>query len=102
MRQIILNNPEDDSKDDIFRLFLQRGKLRWLRLVYPFDDSVTELPDDKALDWQTDCAIELYNLDGNEGLKSYSENGLRESYTKAGLSEDLVNELPPPHGGVPS
>ena len=57
--------------------------------------------DDRARNWQTRCAIELYNLGGVSNLKSYSENGLSESYDKAGLSKDLLAALPPAHGGVP-
>ena len=41
---------------------------------------------------QTKCAIELYNGIGKENVTSYSENGLSESYEKAGISKDLLNE----------
>lgn len=100
MRVEILENSEDDSKDEVFKIKLKRAKQRYLRLVYPFNRGITELPDDRAIDWQTKCAIELYNLAGDENLKSYSENGLSESYARAGISQDLLNELPPPVAGV--
>ena len=101
MRLEILKSSLDTSQDELFKLKLKRAKFRYLRLVYPFNKKRTELPDDEAKEWQTKCAIELYNLDGNENLMSYSENGLSESYGSAGLSQNLLNELPPPHGGVP-
>ena len=100
MRIEILKDSSDISKDEVFRIKLKRAKQRYLRLVYPFNKEMTELLDDRAIDWQTKCAIELYNLAGDENLTSYSENGLSESYAKAGISQDLLNELPPPQAGV--
>lgn len=100
MRIEILEDSSDESKDEVFKIKLKRAKQRYLRLVYPFDKEITELPDERAKDWQTKCAIELYNLAGDENLMSYSENGLSESYARAGISQDLLNELPPPQAGV--
>lgn len=101
MRIEILEDSSDESKDEVFKIKLKRAKFRYLRLVYPFRyRTMTELPDDCARDWQTKCAIELYNLKGDENLTSYSENGLSETYARAGISQDLLNELPPPEAGV--
>ncbi len=101
MRQVILGDKSNSSEDETFKVMLKKAKNRYLNLVYPFDRDITELPDDRAREWQTNCAIELYNLDGDENLTSYSENGLSESYGKAGLSEGLLSELPPAKAGVP-
>ena len=96
-----LKNIDDDNLDETFKTKLRRAKNRYLSLVYPYDRDITELPDDRAKDWQTQCAIELYKL-GDEGdYISYSENGLSYSKAKAGLSQDLLNELPPAKAGVP-
>lgn len=100
MRLEILESSSDISKDEFFKIKLKHAKNRYLSLVFPFNRKITELPDDRAIDWQTKCAIELYNLGGDENLISCSENGLSESYAKAGLSQDLLNELPPPQAGV--
>lgn len=103
MRIEILEDSSDTSKDEVFKIKLKRAKFRYLRLVYPYRyRTMEELPDDCAKDWQTKCAIELYNLAGDENLTSYSENGLSETYARAGISQDLLNELPPPEVGVPS
>lgn len=101
MRIEILGDSSNDSKDETFKRMLKKAKNRYLNLVYPFDRTITELPDDRAREWQTNCAIELYKLDGDENLTSYSENGLNETYGKAGLSEGLLSELPPAKAGVP-
>lgn len=100
MRLEILNDSEDDSLDDIFKIKLEDAKYEYLRLVYPFNPEIEELPNDRARNWQTKCAIELYNGIGQENVTSYSENGLSESYEKAGLSKDLLNELPPAKAGA--
>lgn len=101
MRRKILENSSDTSKDETFKDCLESAKNRYLNLVYPYNREITELPDDRARNWQTDCAIELYKLDGDENLTSYSENGLSETYAKAGLSEGLLSQLPPAKAGVP-
>lgn len=101
MRLEILENIDDESRDDIFKIKLEDAKYEYLRLVYPFDPEMEELPNDRAKNWQTKCAIELYNLMGDENVLSYSENGLSETYGRAGISQDLLNELPPAKAGVP-
>lgn len=101
MRLEILEDITDNSKDDIFRVKLEDAKFEYLRLVYPFNQEIEELPNDRAKNWQTKCAIELYNNIGNENVIQYSENGLSETYAKAGISQDLLNELPPAKAGVP-
>lgn len=100
MRLEILEDDTNTSKDDIFKLKLKRAKQRYLSLVYPFNKEITELPNDRAIEWQTACAIELYNMQGDENVIAYSENGLSETRAKAGLSQDLLNELPPPKAGA--
>lgn len=101
MRLEILENAEDTSKDDIFKIKLEDAKFEYLRLVYPYNPEIEELPNDRAKNWQTKCAIELYNNIGNENVIQYSENGLSETYGKTGISQDLLNELPPAKAGVP-
>ena len=101
MRLEILDNADDDSKDEIFKIKLEDAKHEYLRLVYPFNPEIEDLPNDRVKNWQTKCAIELYNLMGDENVTSYSENGLSETYGKAGISQDLLSELPPAKAGVP-
>lgn len=101
MRLEILNSADDESLDKVFKIKLDNAKYEYLRLVYPYNPEIEELPNDRAKNWQTKCAIEMYNLIGNENIVSYSENGLSESYAKAGISQDLLNELPPAKAGVP-
>ena len=102
MRLKILENIEDNNKDEIFKINLKDAKYTYLRLVYPYHPEIEELPNDRARDWQTRCAIEIYNLDGDFHITSYAENGLQEVYSTSGLSRELLSELPPSHAGVPT
>lgn len=101
MRLEILEDSTDNRYDDIFKMKLEDAKYEYLRLVYPYNPEITELPNDRAKNWQTKCAIELYRIMGEEGIIQYSENGLTIIKSKSGLSKDLLNELPPSKAGVP-
>ena len=101
MRLELLDDIDEDEYDEIFKIKLEDAKYEYLRLVYPFDKEIKELPDDRAKNWQVKCAIELYRIMGEEGIIQYSENGLTYIKSKAGLSKDLLNELPPAKAGVP-
>ena len=47
----------------------------------------------KYENWQLRCCIELYNQIGNQGIKSYSENGLSWTRDSAYITDDLKNEI---------
>lgn len=101
MRLAILNDIDDTSQDDIFRIYLKDAKYEYLRLVYPYNPEIEELPNDRAKSWQTKCAIELYKINEDGSYSQYSENGLQWTKSRPGLSIDLLNELPPSKAGVP-
>jgi len=101
MRLEILNDATDNSEDDIFKIKLQDAKYEYLRLVYPYNPEIEELPNEKAKNWQTNCAIELYNIMKDGAYTQYSENGLQWTKSRGGISQDLLNDLPPAKAGVP-
>ncbi len=103
MRLEILGNKSDTSKDEIFELRLEDAQEIYLTNVYPFNHTINTMPSERSQNWQVRCAIELYTLteDGTMNAIQYSENGLSIMYAKAGLSKDLLSELPPPRAGVP-
>ncbi len=101
MRLEILGDAENPELDEIFQVKLQDAKYEYLRLVYPYNPEIEELPNDRAKSWQTKCAIEMYNLMEDGAYTQYSENGLQWTRSRAGLSADLLNELPPSKAGVP-
>ena len=60
MRLQILEDADNDSKDEIFTLMLKRAKYIALGTLYPFNFEINELPQRIKEDWQVRCAIELY------------------------------------------
>lgn len=101
MRLEILEDVNDTTQDEVFKLKLKQAKYIALETLYPFDKEITELPERVANDWQIRCAIELYNTIGYEGFTAYSENGL--SFAKSGngiVSKELMEKLVP-KAGVP-
>lgn len=101
MRREILGNKKNPELDDTFKDRLKDAKNVFLNKVYPFDKDKNEIPA-RYTDWQTRCAIELHYLVEDGNYTSYAENGLSWSKDGAGISKDLLNELPPPQAGVPS
>lgn len=99
MRIQILGNKSDESKDEIFQIKLNEAKDIIFHRVYPFNKTITAVPD-SLRGWQTRCAIELYNRLTSGVVSSYSENGISYSYKTDGISESLLLELPPAQIGV--
>lgn len=102
MRIEILNDVNDKSQDNIFKIKLKQAKYIALDTLYPLNKEIIELPKRIMEDWQVRCAIELYNLiDPDSRFLSYSENGLSYTKSKELVSQDLINELSPPKADVP-
>lgn len=77
----------------VLKRLLEDSKYIALSLRYPYlDYSAMELPK-KYLNWQLRCCTEIYNNIGNEGIKSYSENGLSWSRDSGFISYELRNEI---------
>lgn len=103
MRLEILNDINDESKDDIFKMKLLDAKIIALNTLFPFHDTKVDIDENnvRLRDWQVRCAIELYNKIGNENISSYSENGLSVTFLEGVISSSLLKELVP-KVGVPS
>ena len=92
--------PFDESIFDsmtTYQLFIERlledSKFIALSLRYPYKDySNMELPA-KYKNWQLRCCEELYNQIGNQGIKSYSENGLSWTRDSGYISNELRGEI---------
>lgn len=89
---------------DVYEKVIERlyddSKYIALSLKYPYKDfSNMELPK-KYNNWQLRCCEEIYKNIGNEGIKSYSENGLAWTRDSGNLSTGLVNEIEPVVGYI--
>lgn len=54
--------------------------------------------EDRYLDLQYRCAIDLYNRTGAEGQTSHSENGISRVWGAEWISQELLNEVTPKVG----
>lgn len=97
----ILKDVSDSSKDDIFKIMLDNAESIALNTLYPYNQEIDHLPYNKRLkNWQTRCAIELYNKVGSTNIQSYTENGLTVSYFSGLISNALMRELVPKAGVI--
>jgi hypothetical protein len=83
MRLEVFGNKTDTTKDDLLNLKLKEAKDLFILIKYPFVNPKPTEVSTEYLSWVTMCAKELYNKYGNEGMSSYSENGLSISYDQA-------------------
>lgn len=103
MRLEILGDAADKSKDDIFKLKLDDAEIVALNTLFPYDlskDTIDAENNKRLANWQTRCAIELYNKMDSTNVQSYSENGLSVTYLTGLISSELLNELVP-KAGIP-
>lgn len=104
MRLEVLGDVADDTKDEVFKLKLDDAEIVALNTLYPYDLTKTTIDaknNKRLANWQTRCAIELYNKMDSTNVQSYSENGLSVTYLTGLISSDLLRELFPPKAGIP-
>lgn len=87
----------DASEEDI-EILLDIAKSVIINKRFPFGDGSEELePRYRSL--QIRIALEIDSKSGAEGQLSHSENGVSRTYSSAGVSPELLNEITP-KGGV--
>lgn len=78
---------------NVLERLLEDSKYVGLSLRFPYQDfSDKELPK-KYANWQLRCCQEIYQNIGNEGIKTYSENGLSWARDSGYISYELRNEI---------
>lgn len=88
-----------ESDDNLVLAFLTLAGNKICRRAFPFDHSITEVPEQyKHL--QIEGAIYLLNRRGAEGQTSHSENGISRVYESADLPATLLSEIIPYCGVV--
>lgn len=103
MRLEILGDVTDNTEDEVFKLKLYDAEIVALNTLYPYDLTKTTIDTEnnkRLANWQTRCAIELYNKMESTNVQSYSENGLSVTYLTGLISSELLNELVP-KAGIP-
>ena len=83
----------DEDINDIYDIALGD----YLNIVFPFDKSVHEIPDDRKRDyyWIRVRMIDIVERSGVSSAKAYSENGLSISFTSAYITQELKSQLVP-------
>jgi len=105
-QRIVYDNRRFDSVEAYttqLTTLLDDAKHLCLSLLYPFLDDDTDIDElelpKKYYNWQIRASVEIFKWQDNQGIASYSENGL--SYTKLQdgvLSVELMNEVIPKVG----
>ncbi len=91
-------NTDENWSDDVLISYLNIAARKIINRAYPYDDTVTEVPDRYA-HLQCEIANYLLNRRGSEGQTSHSENGISRSYESADIPESMLSEVIP-HVGV--
>ena len=92
--KILLGKQGDDSEDDLLLMLLTLSGQKILDRVYPYDDSIKEVPSRYATK-QVEIAVYLYNKRGAEGQISHSENTISRTYESADVPESLMKGITP-------
>ena len=92
--KILLGKQGDNSEDDLLLMLLTLSAQKILERVYPYDDSIKEVPSRYATK-QVEIAVYLYNKRGAEGQISHNENGISRTYESADVPESLMKGITP-------
>lgn len=92
--KILLGKWGDNSEDDLLLMLLTLSAQKILDRVYPYDDSIEEVPPRYATK-QVEIAVYLYNKQGAEGQISHSENTISRTYESADVPESLMKGITP-------
>jgi len=90
----LLGKQGDNSEDDLLLMLLTLSAQKILDRVYPYDDSIKEVPSRYATK-QVEIAVYLYNKRGAEGQISHSENTISRTYESADVPESLMKGITP-------
>ena len=84
--------------DEVLSTYLVVAGKKIIARAYPYDDTVTEVPD-KYDALQCEIAAYLLNKRGAEGQTQHSENGITRSYENADVPASMLKVVTP-HCGV--
>ncbi len=84
--------------DEVLSIYLTVAGKKIIARAYPYDDTVTAVPD-KYDTLQCEIAAYLLNKRGAEGQTSHSENGISRNYENADVPSSMLRVVTP-HCGV--
>ena len=83
-----------ETDEDTLSTYLSIAGNKVLKRAYPFDSTVTVVPDRYAYN-QVEIAAYLVNKRGAEGETAHSENGISRSYEDGDVPPTLLREIVP-------
>ena len=84
----------DEKDESVLSTYLSIAGNKVLKRAYPFDSTVTVVPDRYAYN-QVEIAAYLVNKRGAEGETAHSENGISRSYEDGDVPPTLLREIVP-------
>lgn len=93
-KQTMVKTMTDEKDEEVVSTYLSIAGDKVCRKAYPFDPSVSEVPDQYA-HIQVEIAVYLLNKRGAEGQISHSENGISRSYEDGNVPPTLLREIVP-------
>lgn len=83
-----------EKDESVLSTYLSIAGNKVLKRAYPFDSTVTAVPDQYA-HIQVEIAVYLLNKRGAEGQTAHSENGISRSYEDGDVPPTLLRDIVP-------
>lgn len=90
----MLKDMTGEKDEAVLSTYLSIAGNKVLRRAYPFDSTITTVPDRYAYN-QVEIAAYLLNKRGAEGQTAHSENGISRSYEDGDVPPTLLREIVP-------
>lgn len=83
-----------ETSDGSVSAYLNIAGNKICRKAYPFDPTVTEVPEQYSL-LQVEIAVYLLNKRGAEGEAAHSENGISRTYENGDVPPSMLRQIVP-------
>lgn len=83
-----------ETSDGVVSAYLNIAGNKICRKAYPFDPTVTEVPEQYSL-LQVEIAVYLLNKRGAEGEAAHSENGISRTYENGDVPPSMLRQIVP-------
>lgn len=93
-KKAMLTAMTGEADDGVLSAYLSLSASEVLLRAYPFDSSVTEVPE-RYSSVQVEIAAYMLNKRGAEGETSHSENGISRAYEDGSVPPTLLRKITP-------
>lgn len=99
----ILIGVQDESQDEVIKVFIDVAINKLIELRYPFDMTKDETDlEPRWTSWITRATRSIYEAQGQMNITQFSQNGVQITYNNMveGIDSSLVNSVMPFAGSV--